>query len=249
MAGQKKPLSEVLGVGQIEPEIGPSNLINVGSTERILSAAGGALLFTYGLRQGSLSGLLLAAIGGGLIFRGASGYCPYNNAIGRNTAEDEKVVDAIEITKSLTINKPRAEVYRYWRKLENLPIFMEHLAEVNEIAPNRSHWKAKIPGAGFAGSLGTIEWEALIVDEAENERLIWKSIEGASVNNAGEIRFADGPDGSTQLSAVIQYRPPAGALGETVSKLFNPAFKAMITNDLLRFKQLMETGSIAHITG
>ncbi|WP_128543734.1 SRPBCC family protein [Larkinella soli] len=248
MTDKKKPVSQVLGIGQIEPEVSGSSRLNVGSTERIWSAAGGAFLLTFGLRQGSL---LTALAGGYLAYRGASGHCPISERIGRNTAEAEnQVPDAIEISKSLTINRPREEVYKYWRQLENLPRFMFHLKEVTQIDPRRSHWVAKLADTKLASVLGKVEWEARIIEEVENERLVWKSVEGARIDNAGEVRFVDSPDGEgTEIHAVIHYRPPVGQLGGAIMKLFNPTFKQMIKQDLRRFKQLMETGEIATIKG
>ena len=49
---------------------------NISDTERLASAVGGALLAAYGISQKSKSGTVLAAAGGALIVRGATGYCP-----------------------------------------------------------------------------------------------------------------------------------------------------------------------------
>ncbi|MBD2757726.1 SRPBCC family protein [Spirosoma validum] len=253
MANKKQPVSRVLGMGQIEPDVSGSSRINVDDTERIWSAAGGALLATYGLRRGSFSGLLLATLGGFMVYRGASGYCPMNQALGRNTAEpnaEDKAVDSIEIAKSLTINKPREEVYAYWRQLENLPRFMFHLSEVRQLDNKRSHWVAKLSDGLLAKTLGTVEWDAQILEEVKNERLVWKSVADARIDNAGEVSFVDAPNGQgTEVHAVIKYRPPAGQLGGAIMKLFNPAFEEMIKQDLRRFKQLLETGEITTIDG
>lgn len=243
MAEMKQPLSELTGVGQVVPEVSGSSRVNVGESERLISAAGGALLVMYGLGRGSLAGLVLAAAGGALAWRGVTGYCPVNESLGRNSAEGH-ATDAIEISKVLTINKPREEVFRFWRNHENLPKFMRHLEDVKQIDDKHSHWKARIPGG-----VGTIEWDAEIIQEVENERIVWRSVEGATVDNAGEVRFMDAPNGrGTELHTTIQYRPPAGQLGELASKLFNPAFKSMIETDLRRFKQLMETGQVVLTT-
>jgi len=254
MANKSRPISSVLDIGQIEPQASGSSRINVGTTERIWSAVGGAALLTYGLRRGSLGGLLLATAGGFLAYRGASGYCPVNKAIGRNTADSTdqagKMVDSIEITRSLTVNKPREEVYAYWRQLENLPRFMFHLSEVRQLDNKRSHWVAQLSDNAIAKALGTVEWDAEIIDEVENERLVWRSVDEARIDNAGEVRFVDAPNGQgTEVHAVIQYRPPAGQVGEAIMKLFNPAFAQLIKQDLRRFKQLMETGEITTIEG
>ncbi|WP_247232905.1 SRPBCC family protein [Telluribacter sp. SYSU D00476] len=221
----------------IEPVASGSSRVNVGGNERIVSTTAGALLTYYGLRKPSLGRLLAATLGGWLIYRGTSGYCHVNNVIGRDTSEGA-TLDSIGLSSSVTINKPRAEVYRYWRQLENLPKFMHHLDKVTQIDSKRSHWCAPVPGG-----ITKLEWDAEIVEDRENECIVWRSVPGAAVDNAGEVRFKDSVDGKgTEVHSVIRYQPPAGYVGDMLSKLFNPAFKKMVKQDMRRFKHLMETG-------
>jgi uncharacterized membrane protein len=238
--------SGVLDIAPVEPIPSGSSRINVGQNERYLSVGAGALLTTVGLRRGGLSGLLLAVAGGALVYRGASGYCPINSAIGRDTSEDKTETDVIEISKSVTINKPREEVYQFWRKLENLPQFMRHLESVTQQDNLRSHWVARLDSENkLAKALPKVEWDAEIVEEEENSRLVWRSVPGATVDNSGEVRFVDAPGGrGTEVHATILYRAPEGIVGEAVMKLLNPAFKQMVKEDIRRFKRLMETGEI-----
>ena len=59
---------------------------NVGNSERIISLAAGAILTFVGLRQKeTMLGKGLSLVGGLLITRGTSGFCPLNKAIGRNS--------------------------------------------------------------------------------------------------------------------------------------------------------------------
>lgn len=58
---------------------------NVGSIERVASLAGGAMALAGFLRHRSLARLPLALAGGALLFRGASGHCPINAALGRDS--------------------------------------------------------------------------------------------------------------------------------------------------------------------
>jgi len=153
MATIKIRSSELIDRGVIKPVPTGSSYINVGSTERIASAAAGLALMYFGLRKFSVPGLLLGAAGAVLFERGASGYCPVTNLAQKDS--EKKPVDSAEITKSLTINKPRAEVYQYWRKLENLPTFMQHLESVHQTDKKRSHWVAPVPGG-----VGKISWDA-----------------------------------------------------------------------------------------
>ncbi|CAM3449461.1 YgaP-like transmembrane domain [Pontibacter korlensis] len=236
-------MSELLHTEHISPPVSGTSHINVGTTERVASLIGGALLAYYGLKRTDKAGWFLAATGGSLLFRGITGYCPTNEALGRNTAGEKDI--AIEITRSLTINRPRAELYQFWRMFENLPRFMHHLKEVRQLGPKRSHWVARIPKG-----VGTVEWEADIIEEETDRLIAWRSLEGSDVDNAGEVRFLDAPaNRGTIVQATITYRPPIGDVGGGIAKLLNPVFKQMVLNDLHRFKQLMESGEVATIKG
>lgn len=228
-----------------QPPVSGSSYVNVGTTERIISAVGGGILAILGARQladsdkSSASGIALAASGVALLLRGASGYCPVNQLTGRDSSESQP--EALEISKSVTVNKPREEVYAFWRQLENLPQFMKHLSEVKQLDHKRSHWKAQLT----EGGLGQVAWDAEITDEIENQRLAWRSVPGAMVDNAGEVHFEDAPSGrGTEIHATILYRPPVGALGNVVTKWLNPALSQMVKEDLRRFKQVAETGEL-----
>lgn len=237
-------MSDVLDTQHISPPSTGSSHINVGTTERIASVVGGALLTYYGLSKPNFGGLVMAAAGGALLYRGTTGYCPINSMVGRDTAEQNRDI-SIEITRSLTINKPRSEVYQFWRQFENLPQFMQHLQDVRQMGPKRSHWVARVPKG-----VGTVEWEADIVQEETDSLIAWRSLPNSDVDNAGEVRFMDAPaDRGTVVQATISYRPPAGAVGGQIAKLLNPAFEEMVKMDLRRFKQLMETGEVTTIEG
>ena len=66
--------------------------VNVGESERVISTAAGIGLVLYGLGRRSPGGVLLALLGGSLLFRGVTGHCELNEAIGRNTASPEEQV-------------------------------------------------------------------------------------------------------------------------------------------------------------
>ena len=95
----------------------------------------------------------------------------------------------------------------------------------------------------------TVEWDAELEDERDNERLAWRSAEGAQIRNAGEVVFRDAPDGrGTEVHATINYQPPGGRLGPALAKLWGEDPDRQARDDLRRLKQLMETGEIATAT-
>ena len=143
------------------------------------------------------------------------------------------------VGRSVTINRPRAELYAYWRDFAKFPSFMDNVERVDVIDDTTSHWVVKAPGGK------TVEWNAIITEERRDELIAWASTDGADVPNSGRIDFRDAGDRGTVVSATILYDPPAGFIGKVIAKMFQrePAIQAR--RDLRRFKQLMETGEIA----
>src|SRR5215211_4177378 len=86
--------------------------INVGKTERLVSGVAGAAVIAVALRRKRLRGLLLP-LGGSLLSRAVSGRCPVNRALGRNTANDDRVSrvasvargEGTKVERSVTVNR------------------------------------------------------------------------------------------------------------------------------------------------
>ena len=143
------------------------------------------------------------------------------------------------VGRAVTINRPVAELYAYWRDFANLASFMDNVVSITPLDGKRSHWVVKAP----AGK--TVEWDAVVTEERENALIAWTSEDGADVPNSGRIEFRDAGARGTVVTATILYDPPAGIVGKLIAKMFQrePAIQAR--RDLRRFKQLMETGEIA----
>jgi uncharacterized membrane protein len=227
---------------------GPSDA-NVSRSERWVAGVAGGVLLACGLRRPSWRGVLLTLGGGGLLHCAATGRSLFYELLGVSTTHTTSGVASvrhmrgIKLERGVTIVKPPQELYRFWRKLGNLPRFMKHLESVRTIDDKRSHWLAKAPG-------GTrIEWEAEIYNEKENELIAWRSLQNADVNNAGSVHFTALPDGrGTEVKVVINYEPPAGRLGAAVAKLLGEDPAQELEEDLVRFKQLMEGSGVPTMT-
>jgi uncharacterized membrane protein len=199
-------------------------------------------LIGLGLSRRSLGGTLLAIGGASLVCRAITGRSRVYRTLGINTANQGKSAVAsvghgqgIKVEKSVTVDRPPEELYRFWRNLENLPRFMNHLESVIELDDRRSHWVAKAP----AGA--KVEWDAEIYNEKQNELIAWRSVENSDVNHAGSVRFEQAPNGrGTEVKVVINYQAPAGKLGTALAKLFGEEPEIQLEDDLPRFKRLME---------
>src|SRR5574340_153121 len=150
--------------------------INLSAAERVASVFSGGALSVWGIRRKSPLGFALAALGAEFVRRGATGQCYMYKMLGVRTAPLGQGAATtsvpyelgIRVDKSVTVDKPRAEVYRFWRDLSNLSRFMRHVESVS-VDGNRSHWVVTAP-AGH-----TVEWDAEINNEIENELIGWRS--------------------------------------------------------------------------
>jgi uncharacterized membrane protein len=149
---------------------------------------------------------------------------------------------AIRVEKSITIDKPKAELYSFWRDFRNLPRVMDHLESVKVKDQTRSRWVAKGP----AGK--RFEWESEVITEIENEQIDWQTLPGAQVPSRGSVFFKKAPhERGTEVKVIFHYEPPGGSVGEAFAKLFGEEPSRQVADGLRRFKQLMETGEIATV--
>ncbi|MFN6965111.1 MAG: SRPBCC family protein [Pyrinomonadaceae bacterium] len=229
--------------------------INVGTTERVASLIGGGAMLAYGISRGGVLGTALGILGGVLLFRGSTGHCHLYDAAGIDTAHGGGEAEGtrrspygrsllgrpVHVTRSILIAKPAAELYGYWRELENLPRFMKHLEKVSvrDGDGKISHWRAKAP-------LGmSVEWDAELTSDVANERIGWKSLEGSDVVNSGVVNFREvGGDRGTLVRVDLTYEAPGGKLGEWIAWALGEEPGLQVEDDLRRFKMLMETGRI-----
>ena len=140
---------------------------------------------------------------------------------------------------AVTINRPRSELYAFWRDLQNLPSFMENIEKVQPTGADRAVWTIKAP----AGQ--TLDIETRIVTDRPDELIAWRSVEGAPVETEGRVAFRDAGSRGTVVQAIVAYKPPAGAAGKWVAKLFGREPAVQGRQELKRLKMLMETGEIA----
>ncbi|WP_013324844.1 SRPBCC family protein [Gloeothece verrucosa] len=211
--------------------------------EHWASIISGSALVLMGLQQRSLKGALMALTGGGLVYQGVTKQSTIKQA--QETIKDTLGVgQIIRVEKTVTINKPAAELYNFWRNFENLPTFMKHLQSVTVYDDQRSHWVTKAPLEN------TIEWDAQIIKDEPNNLIAWTSTQEAQIEQSGFVRFrpATGNRG-TEVKVVMEYNPPGGFLGQALSKLFGEAPEQQIGDELNRFKQLMEAGEIPTTEG
>lgn len=159
-------------------------------------------------------------------------------AIGSATGEGG-ALGAKPVRRSITIARPPDEVHAFWRRLEQLPLFMRHLESVQESDERRSHWVAIGPGGM------RVEWDAEITEEEPGRSIAWRASPGAQVRHEGVVRFEPAPGGrGTEVHVHLTYQPPAGPIGVALAKLMGQEPEQQVAEDLRRLKQILETGQI-----
>jgi uncharacterized membrane protein len=211
--------------------------VNLGEGERALSAVAGSLLLYFVAKRHRVDSLLLAG-SGYLLYRAVSGHCPLTSLF-RGTVPGERASN-VNVRTQVIVNKPRSEVYAFWRNLENLPLFMKHVDHIDVIDPMTSAWKLRLPAG-----LGDVRWESRIVKDIKDEELSWHSVEGAAIENTAKINFSDTPGGATRIDVMVSYRAPMGVMGERIARLLTPLFKDKVEADIHHFKTYIENAGLA----
>jgi len=225
--------------------------INMASWDRAVSLVAGGLLTGSGLANG-WKGMPRALFGGLLIQRGVTGHSLFYEIFGFRTAPLGQGAATtsvpyelgLRVDRSITINLPRPDVFRFFRDLGNFSQILSHVESVTETGPGRSHWVVRGP-AGYSS-----EWDATLHNHRENELIAWRTLPGADIDHAGSVLFRDASGGrGTEVRIELQYNPPAGAAGAIVAKLWGEEPTQQIDDDLRRLKQLLETGEVLTTEG
>lgn len=132
------------------------------------------------------------------------------------------------IEKSVVVDVPVRTVYDQWTQFESFPRFMEGVESVQQLDDKRVHWKAEIAGV-------VREWDAEIVDQAPDQQITWRAVDGTA--NQGTVQFAPA-DAGTRVTVRLDYQPEG--LVEKAGDLLN-FVERRVGDDLDRFKEFIET--------
>ncbi|MFL6849549.1 MAG: SRPBCC family protein [Sphingomicrobium sp.] len=144
------------------------------------------------------------------------------------------------VGRTVSINKPKQEIYQQWRDFTRFPTFMENVDRVEDLGEGRSRWKVKAP----LGS--TVELVTRIVEDEPGTTIAWESDLDSEIQTSGRVEFFEqAPGRGTGVRLTLKYDPPAGLPGRAIAKVLQREPNVQARRDLRRFKQLMETGEIA----
>lgn len=222
---------------------------NLGPVERYLSLAAGGLLVALSIRRRGMLGASAAGAAAFLVYRGATGFCPVYSALGLDTSAPSDAHNpnasvpygrGVRVEQTIAVSCPPRDLYAFWRRLESLPQFMQHIEEITELTPTRSRWRVRAP-------IGNrVSWEAEIINDIPGELISWRSLPGSAMHHAGSVHF-DGHDTLTQVRVVLEYAPPARYVGASLARILGEEPHKQIAEDLRRFKAIVEREEPANL--
>lgn len=197
---------------------------------RLFAGSLGAYYLLKGMRRGGFTGSVMKVAGGTVLTRAVLNM-PVRRIIGVGAG-----YRAVDLQKTITVQAPLDDVYRFWTHIENFPRFMQHVREVTRTGETTSHWKVSGPPGK------TFEWDAETTVLEEGRCFEWRTLPGTSVEHRGVIRFQDAGEFATRLDIRMSYNPPAGAIGHGLATIFRVDPKTAMDEDLQRMKALLEKG-------
>lgn len=209
--------------------------------KRWSALVGGGVLALWGLRR-SLGSLTLMTVGAGLVYYALTGQWlipgmaqPRGRSQSRNGGRlGSTSLDSNRpmTTQNIIVKAPIDAVYQAWANFENFPNFMQHICTVTKTGDRSSHWV-------MAGPLNSrIEWDAETTRLEENKRVAWSSTNGA-IKTSGQVTFNELSNDEVEVTVMLRYIPPGGAIGDLVANLFADP-EGMLQEDLYNFKRYIE---------
>ena len=133
------------------------------------------------------------------------------------------------IEKSIELNVPVTTAYNQWTQFEEFPKFMEGVKQVRQLDDKRLHWKAEIGGKEE-------EWDAEITEQIPDERIAWRSRNGAK--NAGVVTFHRLSPATSKIMLQLEYDPEGFVenVGDAAGVMSH-----RVLGDLERFKRYIES--------
>jgi uncharacterized membrane protein len=133
------------------------------------------------------------------------------------------------IEESVEVMVPVRTAYNQWTQFEAFPQFMEGVEQVRQLTDTKVHWVAEIAGQRR-------EWDSEITEQVPDQRIAWRSTEGAT--NAGVVTFHRLDEGKSKIMLQLEFEPE-NIIEQAGDKL--GFVKGRAKGDLKRFKAFIES--------
>jgi uncharacterized membrane protein len=134
-----------------------------------------------------------------------------------------------QIIETIDVDVPIRTAYDQWTQFEEFPLFMDSVKTVEQLDDSHIRWTANIGGVEK-------QWVAEITEQTPDERIAWRSVEGAK--NAGVVTFHHLADDKTRVTLQLDVEPdgPVESIGDALGLVARQA-----KGDMERFKAFIES--------
>jgi uncharacterized membrane protein len=138
------------------------------------------------------------------------------------------------IEGSITIDRAPRDVYAFWRDLNHIPEFMQHVQSVKILDPIQSHWTV-------TGPFGVrVQWDVEILSDAPPSEFAWCTRKQGLIRHYGVALFKpDASSGGTDATLRLRLRPPS-TLSRMAMALTGWDPEDEVMGSLERLKQVLE---------
>ena len=195
----------------------------------------GGLLGLYALKRRDMVGLFAAGVGAGLLYRGAQQNDLLDGGFLRRLLHT-KARRLVPFERQLIIDRPPEDVYRFWRNLENLAIFLPRIRDIRVVDERHSHWQFKLTDARY------LEWTAQLLDDEPQQLLVWRTVEPSDLHHRGWVHFEPLRGGrSTRQTIRLYIHAPGGRPGAQLVQWLHNIPARYFTRDLQYFRSILES--------
>lgn len=118
---------------------------------------------------------------------------------GKGKKAGKEKLKVTNIVESIDVGVPIQVAYNQWTQFGDFPTYMKKIENVDQVEDEKLHWKAQILWSHR-------EWEATILDQHPDERIIWRS-EGQKGHVDGAVTFHELTPNLTRIIVVMEYHP------------------------------------------
>jgi len=227
------------------PPLPTSSHPNLGTPERLVSLVAGSLLIANGLRQGGFKGWSQMLVGACAAWSAYSGTSRVKRALTHSpferTFEQDRDWDASKvISRSVTVGKPREEVYAFCSDPANLGALMPWVDVIEQTGERTYRWTAHGPMDK------TLHCDLEQCEPKEGRKLHWIAGPDNRFKHDVQMHFSDAPAGrGTQIKVIVACQTPFGAAGYALAAAISKFSDKALLNVLRSIKQQLEAGEVS----
>ena len=144
-----------------------------------------------------------------------------------------------------TIRATPDEVFNLYTRIEALPVWQEGVVAVQQLSPNKLHWKMQDLGTGKQ-----FEFDSEELERVQGKRHVSRVTTGSTAGTTDTLTLELHPSGrGTIATLVTEYTLPAGMFAKAAADVLSRSPAQITIENLRHLKELLEAGEIPNVEG